>query len=136
MDNQALIAIAAQIPLVAAFFTALQKGWIYIGRNITDEREFQKTQVADKQRQIDELRAIHQKVKDELRADYQNQLAAANARAERERLDRLSADERTAKTVEILRDATEVMDRSVGLHEQAALGVAQNAARQRRPSTR
>jgi hypothetical protein len=131
MDNQALVALLAQLPLVGAFFFALQKKWIYIGTNVTQLLEENDQQIADRQKQIETLATFNADRIKEIKAEHQVELAAANARADREREDRIAADERTAKMAVSLTEATSVMERSVALHEQAALG-AGNAARPRR----
>lgn len=131
MDNQAIIAIAAQIPLVAAFFTAIYRKWIYIGTNVQELLSENSQQIEDRQRQIETLAASNKERLDTEKAEHQVELAAANARADRERSDRIAADERTAKLADSLREATEVMSRSVALHEQSAQG-AGNVARPRR----
>lgn len=112
--DEVWIALAAQFPLVAAFFVALQRGWIHVGSTIDHER------------------AERDKYDQQDREDFKNQLAEANARAAQERTDRLAADERTAKMADSLREATEVMNRSVELHEQSILGMAQNARTRRK----
>lgn len=114
MDNQIWVALAAQMPIVAAFVIALNRGWIYVGRSVDQEHADWAKQLAD------------------YKADCTRQVSEANARTEVERADRIDSDERTTKMADSLREATEVMRRSVELHEQASLGVTQGVSRQRR----
>lgn len=99
MDTNFWTALVAQLPLIAAIMTALNRGWLYIGRSVDQERK-----VRDDARAQERLDAT-------ARLEFVTGLYNTAVQERRE------AEDRLEKATLALKDNADVMRRSVDLNE-------------------
>lgn len=83
-----LVALAAQVPLVAGFFFALQREWVYIGASVNRER-----------------------------AALQAEAILLREQLAQERADRKEAEDRLDAFKETLNEATDVLEKATDFNE-------------------